>query len=504
MPDKFINAISIERFRHLENVSFKIGKRLTIISGGNGTGKTSILGLIGHIFTYPKSEKTLFNHSFETQFSEVFRFSEKFDKGGEHKYTLDFSDGTKKSALSRESIEGTKTRFRIDVGERKEGEGKIKRPVIYLGLKRLIPLAQENELSIRIDKEDKLPDEYKELFKNYYNRIFATDLNVKPKHTKSKNKENYSPTTDNYDAFGISAGQDNVGQIILSLLSFRYLKETLSDYSHGVLIVDELDATLYPAAQKNLLELLLRESEDLKLQVIFTTHSTDILNYVFAQSSSHFKHYTEFVFLNNAGGKVEVLQGPHILNQVVADLNHQVVKFMRQKPINVYFEDPEGKLFFRNLVKSKGFNQKVKAQNVSLGAGNYINLLKARFPEFNNSIIILDGDYRKSLPSKYRKNVVFLPGSIRPESLIQDFLQSLPENDSFWETAGGYTKRVFIQNALNLKDERTIMKKWFNAEKQYWGYGCSKLFNRWKLDNGKEVEEFIVEFGMKLNVILDR
>jgi len=504
MSDRFITAVDIKKFRHLENVKFNVGKRLTIISGSNGTGKTSVLGLIGHIFTYPKSEKTLLNQSFETLFSTVFRFSEKFDKGGEHKYSLEFSDGTKKFAQSRETKEASGKRFRIDVGERKGGEGKIKRPVIYLGLKRLIPLAQENEFSIKIDKEDKLSEIYKELFKDYYNRIFATDINVTPKHTKSRNKENYSPTTDNYDAYGISAGQDNIGQIILSLLSFRYLKETVADYSHGVLIVDELDATLYPAAQKNLLDLLLKETDGLNLQVVFTTHSTDILNHVFSQSSSHFKHHTEFVFLNNVSGSVEVLQGPHILKNVVADLNHQVVQFGKPKTINIYFEDPEGRTFFNNLIKGRGINKKIKAQDVSLGAGNYVNLIRARFPEFNNSLVVLDGDYRKNLDKKFIKKVVFLPGIIRPESVILDFLKSLPEADSFWETAGGYTKRVFIQQSLNLRDDRVVMKNWFNSEKQYWGKGCAKLFSRWKVENIVEVESFVADLNKKLSAIFDQ
>ena len=41
-------------------------------------------------------------------------------------------------------------RFRIDVGIRERYKGKIRLPVIYLGLKRLIPLAQESEKSIKI------------------------------------------------------------------------------------------------------------------------------------------------------------------------------------------------------------------------------------------------------------------------------------------------------------------------------------------------------------------
>ncbi len=234
MPEKLVSKIYIEKFRHLEKIGFKFGKRLTIIAGSNGTGKTSVLGLLGHIFTYKKQD-SFFNKPFETEFSDVFRFSETYDKAGEHKYWVDFDDLTKKEAVSRQAKEGKskKNRFRIDVGSRVKGSGKEEKPVIYLGLKRLIPLAQEGETSIKLGGEDKLPLAYKTTYNDYYNKIFSVEEKIVPAHTKSTNKDNYSPTADKYDAFGISAGQDNVGQIILSLLSFKYLLDNDPEYNGG-------------------------------------------------------------------------------------------------------------------------------------------------------------------------------------------------------------------------------------------------------------------------------
>lgn len=193
MPEKLVTKIHIEKFRHLVDVDLKFGTRLTVIAGSNGTGKTSILGLIGHVFTY-KKHKSFFKKNYETEFSNVFRFSETFDRPGEHKYFVEFSDGTKKEALSRQSTEGKKKRFRIDVGSRVKDSGKEEKPVMYLGLKRLIPLAQEIEHSIKLGSEDRLPDDYKIIYNEYYNKIFSTEDKIIPAHTKSTNKENYSPT----------------------------------------------------------------------------------------------------------------------------------------------------------------------------------------------------------------------------------------------------------------------------------------------------------------------
>jgi predicted ATPase len=502
MIEKSIKSVTINKFRHLENLNFKLGKHLTIISGCNGTGKTSLLGLIGHVFTYTKYS-TIYNQPFETLFSEIFRFSDKFDIGGTHKYSVTFNDNTVKSAISRETTEKGKKRFRIDVGERVSKQGKIERPVVYLGLKRLIPLAQETESTIKFNTEDNLSIVEKELFNNLYNQVFVTDFKVNPSHTKSQNKENYIPVTDKYDAYGVSAGQDNIGQIILAIISFKKLKAIDNSYSGGIILIDEIDAALYPASQKNLLELLLKQARDLDLQIIFTTHSTDILNYLFSRKNSHFKHSTEFVYLDNTLSKIKILQDNLDLQSILADLNHEALVSTKPKKINFYFEDSEGKLFFNNLIKNKGLSVKIKYQNVSLGCGHYSSLIKAKFPEFNNSIIVLDGDYKGKLEKKYLKRVVFLPGSVRPENVIKDFLMLIREDDIFWDKSlGGYNKKAFSQSIIGLSDDRTSMKNWFNKNKIYWGRGCSKLFNRWKNENLTEVSLFISDLTKKLDSIL--
>ncbi len=67
-------------------------------------------------------------------------------------------------------------------------------------------------------------------------------------------------STDYYDYLTNSSGQDNLGQILLALLSFRKLKEEQGDsWNGGILLIDEIDATLHPAAQSKLITLLTQE-----------------------------------------------------------------------------------------------------------------------------------------------------------------------------------------------------------------------------------------------------
>ncbi len=301
-----IRKIRIDCFRHLEDIEFSFGETITIIAGGNGTGKTSLLGIIGHLFTYGSTPKSLIGDRFENKFSKVFRFSPVKDIHEKYKYYAHFEDGVTRQAESRLTTERGKTRFRIDVGGRVRFGGKIKKPVIYLSLKRLTPIADERTISfgeLNLDKE--IISE----FNLIYNQIFASEEIIKPVYTKSINKKSFSPTTEKFDAYGISAGQDNIGQIILSILSFKSLSKEDSDYDGGVLLIDELDATLYPAAQKNLLLVFDKYARSLRLQIIFTTHSSDILNFIVSKNASRLKHKTNFVGLTKALGQVKIKEG---------------------------------------------------------------------------------------------------------------------------------------------------------------------------------------------------
>jgi predicted ATP-dependent endonuclease of OLD family len=267
-----IKTLNINNFRHLNNLTnIRIGEKLTVIAGVNGTGKSSLLGLLGHVFSFRDKKgviKTIDHKPFETLFSEVFRFSPNYDYHSvPYSYSLTLEDGMQKAAVSRYITKNK--RFRIDVGSRQMSQGKIRRPVVYLGLKRLIPLAQESEKSIKtVPKNNKLTGDERNIYQDWHNRILVIDDKVVPRHTKSWNKEIYYAVCDKYDAYGNSAGQDNLAQIILALLSFKRLKEDLKDdYPGGLLLIDEADAVLYPAAQHQLMELLLKCAGEFDIQV---------------------------------------------------------------------------------------------------------------------------------------------------------------------------------------------------------------------------------------------
>ena len=71
-------------------------------------------------------------------------------------------------------------------------------------------------------------------------------------------------------------------QIMYLLLSFIKLKTEYDNIGEpwpgGILLIDELDATLHPAAQIRLIDLIYKVCKQFNFQAVFTTHSLQIWN----------------------------------------------------------------------------------------------------------------------------------------------------------------------------------------------------------------------------------
>ena len=140
-------------------------------------------------------------------------------------------------------------------GNREKGDGYIQFPTIFLSLKRLVPIAEEST----IDTDDTLLNEDEiQKFKDLHNKILISTIPItSTTGITSTNKQSLGVNTEFYDWNQNSMGQDNISKILLALFSFKRLKDKYGDdYHGGILAIDELDATMYPASQVELLKVL--------------------------------------------------------------------------------------------------------------------------------------------------------------------------------------------------------------------------------------------------------
>lgn len=493
-----INKLYIEKFRLFENQELNFGKRITAIYGQNAVGKSTILGLLGNIVE--NKAKNIFGKQYRTDFSEIFKASPNFDKTGEHKGTFFLNEDYQVKFRSTWQDEGK--RFRV-IPDRTDETGKkvaskYPHPVIYLGLSRLYPIGETKN---KLEKDDlDLTEIEKQWFASSYSSILTMSdsieeiSNLKTKEVKS----NFTGiSTSKYDAFCNSAGQDNLGQILLSLISFKRLKDNSDEWNGGLFIIDELDATLHPIAQQNLLAILFRESKTLNLQVVFTTHSLSALEFICNkyEGKKNFGNDYKLIFISKANEKVKVYQNPKyelIKNNLCLTITQ---KAKHSKKVFVYSEDDDTRWFYSKLIR--GYNSKLKLIKANLGCSDLEKLLKEDPEYFGNALFVVDGDVKKTLPNFVKKeNVIALPSTVSPEKMLFEYLNN--DKCSYWTAEleeKGMTKQYFItmngpfsEKYSDRPKERKKFSSWFYDQKKT--IEEFKMFEHWKSNNKAEVEEF--------------
>ncbi|MEJ3960254.1 AAA family ATPase [Brachymonas sp. G13] len=468
MPKTQLKKLFVEKFRALSNVEIEFGDHITVVCGKNGTSKSSILGIAAQIFSFEKdyikgsalSFRQITGGLFKSQYSEHFRISDKFDRPGSMTVNIELHDGyTDKDATARLELmkRGKLPRPVVRNNSTVEKGGNTSRnfthPVIFLSLKRLYPIADRDYKVIDFDYLKQHEQEFIGLTNELLNRQSSVATGTEGTISSAV------AHGENYDQDSVSAGEDNAGQIVLALMSFRKLKEEYADYKGGLLLIDEADAGLFPTAQINLIKILDRECNELNLQVIMTSHSPTLIEYAYEKSQQYRRKY-KTIYLSNTYGNVQVAQN-WSWPQISADIHTRTVSTsaeVRLPSVNVYFEDKEAADFFAALMNRqpiKKFTQPLT--EISLGCSNYLQLIQKGVSEFSEkSVVCLDSDTSDKVNGKGYKTVVLLPGSLPPDQLIFEHLYNLPADDDFWKNDLGYARPNFTNSAAEIIREFAV------------------------------------------------
>lgn len=512
-----VTKLIIKKFRRLNNQTVHIGPHITLIAGQNGTSKSTLLGLIAHPFSFKndtdsvyvrhygnldiESMRTINHKKFESEYTQMFRLSNLHDIPGDHEYNICMKgphllnpEEMSESGIPIKSKprNTTKQKIRLVAGKTHEkGEGNFPHPIIYLGLGRLAPLAEcknfkiENSQTILTDEEQKWlhHKNQKILHLNEHPvgiEIIDSGLPGKGAFPASSYQA-YNPST-------YSAGQDNLGQILIAILSFKRLKKQLGEkYAGGILFVDELDAALFPAAQKELLETLSEESQALGLQIIATTHSLTMINHTFHSRGGKF---TKLIFLKRKDEDV-VVQSNLTYAQMKSDLRVEYNEIVGERPVFL-FEDELATNFFKVITKDLFSN----AYDLEIGGchGNLQAIAKMKpIQKRLQALILLDPDVN----CKNEKNIILLPASQKQciEREIYFFLKELTDHHFFWNDARNFTRQVIFKDHQYEATENVTnyIKTWFDQMSKYendWGKYGEKAFAAWCQEHNDLCLEF--------------
>ena len=554
-----IRGLEIERFRAFENVEFSLGKRITAISGRNATQKTTLLGMIGQPFTISKGHpmygcKTIDGYNFRSQFKEKFKISPEHDIIGQHKWKLNLHNGIYKqnyfvveSIARRQSDQDPTLRF-WNAESRARGAGYIQLPVYFLSLSRLFPIGESGKtqkvnFTLTADELEYCLENYRTILV-----IHHQGENSSVGIEKGSSKTFAGISDDIHDIFTNSAGEGNIMRIILAVLSFKRLKEQYGkNYKGGILLIDELDATLYGFSQAKLVDYLWKSAEEFKIQIVFTTHSPIILKCVnkYQRRERHdrgidlpnYAYDSSIVYLEpqyDEKGKRMVIPKnictSEDLNWIINDMNLSVP--ISNGKLNVYCEDERAIAFIKHVLSSAlniNLDLYMSFIDIDLGWTNYIQLADKQVPEFRNNIIVLDGDVPKLLEycnskehSEHSRkqivneagNFVFLPLVIEKDLfvLLKDYGAFSRFQKSF-SRVSRFSYDICFNNwpleaekdkEKNKKGYKTSdFKQWYAQTEQILG-DQTILFDFWCSKHPSETDKFVEEFIDVFNKVAER
>lgn len=565
----YISSIEIKDFRAFsEPERLELGKYMTCISGHNGIGKTTILAILSNVGELKSgSGRHLNGDMFRGEYSKLIKGDSNFDTIGEkvkisfashdgenieeqtvtfratfqkHKKThKEYRKTAEDPKLFEEVIRSSQTdRYRLipQKSESRKNEKKVAWPTYYLGLSRLYPIGESAEVKSR---KLSIDEETQKRIGQQYRKILSMSDEVRSASVMSlgdaKNKKGAGIATDHYSDIGNSSGQDNLGQIILTIESFRNLKKEMkNEYKGGIFLIDELDATLHPAAQIKLYDYLYNQAKELKLQIVFTTHSLTLVEHVSqpGQLNEHNKA-TRLIYLQNGRGKMEIHDNPDIQlveNDLKNQINYQNNQRFEHVKIPIMLEDETARKFLKRILKNNVQNKFYLSYNeASISAQEICKLLAAYPAFFRKFLVILDpdmsvGNNMKNIQSLLaetdfilsdddsyspRRRLLTLPGDKAVETMLWEFFANLPEEDDFYRLHEcrqyNIMKRTLIDRMLDDRhcDETDIKfyKRWFTLQTPT---VQDLLLDKWIDSNNDIVSAFVDRFIKEYNFVANK
>lgn len=292
----FTKEIDIHKFRHISNLKVRFKHPVTVISGSNKSGKTSILILLACSHekfikidsTKPSGERRIHN------WSDVVAFTKHETQDCDYSYSLKWrvgdneDEGIGKRLASSQSWSGLGKK-----SQKNRKNAKIKsREVRMIDLERILPARSfSNALYRKANASSKIrlnPDIEKAF--GYIFDLTNVEIYAAGQHIY-KSCFFISTTGKGYSSYNAATGEESV----------IYLLQDIFEAPKGALIlIDEIEAGLHPKIQRKISDVILFLSWEHKKQFIVTTHSPSFLS-SFPEKSR--------VFIENFSGKYRAIEG---------------------------------------------------------------------------------------------------------------------------------------------------------------------------------------------------
>jgi predicted ATPase len=383
---KFVNAITIDKIRGWENQTVRFQFPVSVLVGENGSGKSTVLRAV--VCAYENDLESAKSYYPSKLFLNTPWDTASVQKGS--MITYEIKEGEKLSSDSK----WKKTQ---DWGYSPKGH-RPHRAVVFLDISRTLPLdATAGYAKIAQQAVEELGKDVSSIgspLMEAYSHIMGGEYST-GRFVNASNKEvgllnrGYGEISQ----FHQGAGED-------SLLDLWKILQTIPE--QALLVIDEVDASLHPKAQRRLIKFLLTFARKRKIQVILSTHSPYILEEIPPEGRILIQK------LHAGSRDIQYCVSSNYAMCVIDDEKHP--------DLYIYVEDKEAKTLLLEIIKK---DNEVFSRVAIKDVGN-TEVVKTlgrlcrnkKLPD--KGIAVLDGDAGEDING----NCLKLPSEQSPELLV--------------------------------------------------------------------------------------
>lgn len=418
---KFIKAIELKPFRHIKELKIEFNHPISVISGTNRSGKSTILMALAcsHTDFQKRNPK---NGKLERQtWGSMMKFTSQDEQKEDWTYYIHYKTGKKVDTKRGQRKKATKKWNGV---AKKESQIK-ERQAVFIDLDRIIPARFFNDKILNIANTGALSaisnTKVNEI-QSYISYILEEQFELK-KLAAYLDKDIFKYDNSNrYTSYNAASGEDVLTRIIIDVVEAK---------QNSLVLIDEIELGLHPKVQSRLIDVLYNISKLDNKQFIITTHSATIL-YSLPEKSRIFiekNHDLTYKAIPNISVNAALTK---------MDANSYPL-------IDLYCEDRESQRIISKTIgiiekenRLNNFSKLINIVNSGSAEITYENF-KAHQRTYNNKKVkcgfacILDGDMRNlkdkkgSLTYPSEENLHFLYSNEAPEFfLIRAYLEKNP------------------------------------------------------------------------------
>lgn len=365
MEKQILKSVYFKQLKCLNDVTIFFSDTLTAIMGVNGSGKTTVIHALACVYQPDdggKGEKHKFPEFFVPNTDSLWQ-------GGEL-YVVNETEGRNGQRVILPS-----RRYGKDIDRwSPRYENRPKRNVYYIGIDTCLPEIEKSTATSRIlysseKKNGRLAENilrdaayilnksYQELLDNTYQKKHFSGVIL-----SSGLK---------YSSLSMGTGEQRI---------LKILEKVHSAEAFSLILIDEIDLLLHISALDKLVEILHRIAQSKHLQIVFTTHSVEMLA---------LKQYVQVQYIAN----IESCGKTFVYERISSDLLYSLTG-KTCRPIKIYVEDTLAESIIKEIARNSGLAGDVEI--VTYGSIDNSFTLAASFVLCgnisSNVLIVLDGD----------------------------------------------------------------------------------------------------------------